>query len=470
MHLVGAGGAGMSALARLYLALGHTVSGSDASDSPALRDLAALGAAVHVGHDGRYVQGADLVVTTSAAPAQTPELVAARAQGIRLLKHAQALGELFNAQRGIAVAGTHGKTTTTAMIAFVLQRCGLEPKFQVGGELVDLGTSAGWGEGQWMVIEADEFDRRFLEYRPEIAVVTNVEPDHFEYFGSVAEMEGAFRDYLRNVLPGGAVVACAQEPRLATLLEEVNGRRIVRYGVPAAGSQPGPEWDWWASDVVLEPGGSRWTANKRAGQALITLRLQGRHNVLNALAALAVCDLAGVPLERAAPALGAFHGTRRRFQLAGSAAGVRVYEDYAHHPTEVRVNLEAARLLVPPGGRLWGVFQPHLYQRTEGLFEEFRGAFQAADQALLTDVYSPQGREPARAYRGTSELVAAMAAAGHPGARHVPDAAAARATLNAETRPGDVVVVMGAGPINALAYDLAGDLAARAPAPQGAST
>jgi UDP-N-acetylmuramate--alanine ligase len=460
----------MSALARLYLALGHTVSGSDASDSPALRDLAALGATVHVGHDGAYVRGTDLVVTTSAAPAQTPELVAARAQGIRLLKHAQALGELFNAQRGIAVAGTHGKTTTTAMIAFVLQRCGLAPKFQVGGELVDLGTSAGWGEGQWMVIEADEFDRRFLEYRPEIAVVTNVEPDHFEYFGSVAEMEGAFRDYLRNVLPGGAVVACAQEPRLAILLEEVNERRIVRYGVPAAGSQPGPEWDWWASDVVLEPGGSRWTANKRVAQAPITLRLQGRHNVLNALAALAVCDLAGVPLERAAPALGAFHGTRRRFQLAGSAAGVRVYEDYAHHPTEVRVNLEAARLLVPPGGRLWGVFQPHLYQRTEGLFEEFRGAFQAADLALLTDVYSPQGREPARAYRGTSELVAAMTAAGHPGARHVPDAGAARAALNAETRPGDVVVVMGAGPINALAYDLAGDLAARTAAPQGAST
>ena len=215
------------------------------------------------------------------------------------------------------------------------------------------------------------------------------------------------------------------------------------------------------------PGGGDEPAG-RAGP--VTLQLQGRHNVLNALAALAVCDLAGVPLERAAPALGAFHGTRRRFQLAGSAAGVRVYEDYAHHPTEVRVNLEAARLLVAPGGRLWGVFQPHLYQRTEGLFEEFRGAFQAADQALLTDVYSPRGREPARAYRGTSELVAAMTAAGHPGARHVPDAGAARATLNAETRPGDVVVVMGAGPINVLAYDLAGDLAARAPAPQSAST
>ena len=341
----------MSALARLYLALGHTVSGSDASDSPALRDLAALGATVHVGHDGAYVQGTDLVVTTSAAPAQTPELVAARAQGIRLLKHAQALGELFNAQRGIAVAGTHGKTTTTAMIAFVLQRCGLAPKFQVGGELVDLGTSAGWGEGQWMVIEADEFDRRFLEYRPEIAVVTNVEPDHFEYFGSVAEMEGAFRDYLApcpprgdrgRLRPGTAPGDPAGRGQRAAHRALRGPRRREpawpRVGLVGQRRRPG------AGGLALDG------QQARPDRAPVTLHLQGRHNVLNALAALAVCDLAGVPLERAAPALGAFHGTRRRFQLAGSAAGVRVYEDYAHHPTEVRVNLEAARLLVPPGG------------------------------------------------------------------------------------------------------------------------
>ena len=325
------------------------------------------------------------------------------------------------------------------MIAFVLERCGLAPKFQVGGELVDLGTSARWGEGEWMVIEADEFDRRFLEYRPEIAVVTNVEPDHFEYYGSVAEMEGAFRAYLASVLPGGhrGRLRPGAAPGGACC-EEVSGRRIVRYGIPAAGASLAPQWDWWASDVVLEPGGSRWTATRPAGRT--------------AGAAARALAAAGAPQRAQRPGRpGRLRPGRRppgarpprpgrRSTAPGaasswpaSAAGVRVYEDYAHHPTEVRVNLEAARLLVPPGGRLWAVFQPHLYQRTEGLFDEFRGAFQAADQALLTDVYSPQGREPARAYRGTAELVAAMTAAGHPGARHVPDAGAARATLNAET-------------------------------------
>jgi UDP-N-acetylmuramate--alanine ligase len=472
VHLVGIGGAGMSALARLYLAQGHAVSGSDESDSQALRDLAALGATVHVGHDAAFVEGADLVVASSAVPESRPELVAARGQGRRVLKHAQALGELFNRQRGIAVAGTHGKTTTTAMIAYVLERCGYAPKFQVGGELVDLGTSAAWGEGEWMVVEADEFDRRFLEYRPEIAVVTNVEPDHFEYYATVAEMEGAFGAFLERVVPGGTVVACAQEPRLARLLRDVRPARVLRYGIVPDGGAPGPDWDWWATEVRLTPGGSRSRVfRRRAGDgardgapaagvevARLALRLQGRHNVLNALAALACCEVVGVPPAAGAPALAGFNGTRRRFQLAGEGRGVRVFEDYAHHPTEVRVNLEAARLLLTDGGRLWGVFQPHLFQRTEGLFDEFAGAFGAADEVLLTDVYSPSGREPAGAYRGSADLVAAMIARGHGGARHVPDAQAARALLRDELRPGDVVVVMGAGPINALAWQLARDL------------
>ncbi len=469
IHMVGIGGSGMSALARLYLQQGHHVSGSDESDSPALRDLAALGAVVHAEHDVRYLGDADLVVTSSAVPAEKPELVAAREQGIPVLKHAQALGELFNSQRGIAVAGTHGKTTTTSMIAFVLERCGLRPKFQVGGELVDLDTSARWGVGEWMVVEADEFDRRFLEYRPEIAVLTNVEPDHFEYYDSVEEMEGAFVEFMGRVAPGGTIVACAHEVRLSHLLRHVGGRRIVRYGIaPQDGTaSPGPTrrpgWDWWASDVELTPGGSRCRVWREGdGRSVdLQLRLQGRHNVLNALAALAVCHLVGVPIAVAAGPLGEFHGTRRRFQLAGEGAGVRVYEDYAHHPTEVRVNLEAARLLVSPPGRLWAVFQPHLHQRTEGLFDEFVRAFDAADRVLLTDVYSPSGREPERAYRSSHDLVEAMA---RPGASYVPEAAAARAGLLAELRPGDVVVVMGAGPINALARQLADDLQ-RTPSP-----
>ena len=468
VHLVGIGGAGMSALARLYLAQGHAVSGSDESDSAALRALRDLGAAVEVGHDAAHVAGADLVVTSSAVPATRPELVAARAAGITVLKHAQALGALFNEQRGIAVAGTHGKTTTTSMIAFVLDACGRSPKFQVGGELVDLGTSARWGTGEWMVIEADEFDRRFLEYRPEIAVITNVEPDHFEYYASVEEMEGAFAAFLECVRPGGTVVACAQEPRLARLLAAGRERRVLRYGIAGGDPWSPGEGDWWADGVELTPGGSRCRVHRAGGPAggaplelQLQLQVQGRHNVLNALAALAVCATVGVPPDAGAAALAGFHGARRRFQLVGEAGGVRVYEDYAHHPTEVRVNLEAARLLLPPGGRLWSVFQPHLYQRTEGLFDEFAAAFDAADLVLLTDVYSPSGREPARAYRGSAELVAAVTARGHAGARHVPDADAARAALRSAWRPGDVVVVMGAGPINALAWQLAAGREAR---------
>jgi len=256
---------------------------------------------------------------------------------------------------------------------------------------------------------------------------------------------------------GGTIVACVHEARLARLLQHVSGRRILRYGIAADG-QPHPTgMDRWATDLQLTPGGSRcriWPI-EHSTPVELHLRLPGRHNVLNALAALAVCSRLGIPPSAAAVPLAEFHGNRRRFQPTGEGAGVRVYEDYAHHPTEVRVNLEAARLLLAPAGRLWAVFQPHLHQRTEGLFDEFLRAFDAADRVLLTDVYSPPGREPQRHYRGSRDLVMAMA---RPAAIYVPDAPAARAVLLAELRPGDIVVVMGAGPINALAWQLATDL------------
>jgi UDP-N-acetylmuramate--alanine ligase len=464
VHMVGIGGAGMSALARIYLEQGRTVSGSDETASTTLAELARLGATVHVGHAASHVGSAALVVYSSAVPANNPELREAERRGLRMQKHAQALGELFNARRGIAVAGTHGKTTTTSMIAFALERCGWQPAFQVGGELVDLNTSARWGSGEWMVIEADEFDRRFLEYRPEVAVVTNAEPDHFEYYTTVEEMYGAFAKFLSQVLPGGTVVACGEDERLTELVGQLGDRHIVRYGIASAESGPPPGWQWWTTDVRSDGGQMRCTVhcgetNGAAAQAAhLVLAVPGRHNVLNATAALAACSVVGVPLDAAAAALREFHGARRRLQLIGKAGGVGVYESYAHHPTEVRADLDAMRPLVPPAGRLWTVFQPHLLVRTERLFDQFARAFVGADRVVVTDVYSPSGREPAGAYRGSRELVHAMR---HVGAAHIGEPARARALLAAELRPRDVVLIMGAGPIVALAAEVVRDLAAR---------
>lgn len=463
VHMVGIGGAGMSALARLYLQQGARVSGSDESDSAALRDLAALGAEVHVGHDAGYLDDADLVVYSSAVPVTTPDLAEALRRGVRAIKHAQALGELFNRRRGIAVAGTHGKTTTSSMIAFILDRCGRDPSFQVGAELVDLRTSARWGSSEWMVIEADEFDRRFLEYVPEIEVVLNVEPDHFEYYGTYEAMRGAFEDFLGRVRPEGALVACGEDDTLTAMLGKSAARRIERYGIED-GNRVGEGWTWRAGGVKQLPGGSTFRLTIAEGAPVepameVRLSVPGRHNVLNALAALAACALAGVPPREAAPTLAAFHGAQRRFQLVGEEDGIRVYEDYGHHPTEVRVVLSAARPLVPPGGRLWVVFQPHLKVRTEKLFDWFARAFDEAEQVILTDVYSPSGREPEGPYRGSAELVAAM---GHAGARHVRTMEDARHVLAEELRAGDVLLVMGAGPIYQLSAEVVGDLRERA--------
>ncbi|HEV2125261.1 MAG TPA: Mur ligase family protein, partial [Chloroflexota bacterium] len=383
----------------------------------------------------------------------------------RALKHAQALGELFNTRRGIAVAGTHGKTTTTSMISFILERCGISPSFQIGGVSVDLGTSASWGQGEWMVIEADEFDRRFLEYRPEIAVVTNVEPDHFEYYGTYEQMRGAFADFLRQVQPQGTVVAYGDDLRLAGLLDEVLPPRVLRYGLTRGGAPAG--LDICASDVELTGQGSRFTVTLASPSGStqrtpVQLRVLGEHNVLNALAAIGASHLVGVPPAAAAEALSTFSGAERRFQLLADVEGIRLFEDYAHHPTEVRVNLEAAHRLVAPDGRLWAVFQPHLLTRTEMLFDEFTHAFDAADVVVIADVYSPAGREPAGNYRRSDALVSAIAARGHNGARHVPELADIRALLARELRAGDVVLVMGAGNVDELGRQAASDLKERA--------
>jgi UDP-N-acetylmuramate--alanine ligase len=452
--MVGIGGAGMSALARLYLEQGVAVSGSDQAASATLEDLAQLGAQTYVGSDPERIDGADVVVYSSAVPDSDAELHAARASGVRAIKHAVALGELFNTKRGIAIAGTHGKTTTTSMVSLILERAGLQPSFHVGGEMLDLGTSARHGAGEWFVIEADEFDRRFLEYDPEIAVINNVEPDHFEYYGTYERMRGAFADFLRRVRPGGTVVAWGEDARLTGLIDEVGPERVARFGFADAGRR----WDVTASDLRLSPRGSDLVVEADGEHAALRLVIPGVHNVRNALAAVTTSRLAGVPLTSAVATLAEFHGARRRLQLLADRDGIKVFDDYAHHPTAVRLMIEALRRQVAPGGRLWAVFQPHLRTRTEELFDEFTSAFTGADAVVIVDVYSPKGREPEGRYRGSAELVTAL---GHPNARHVPTLDEARAILGAELRPGDVAVVMGAGTIERLSQQVAQDVTAR---------
>lgn len=492
VHLIGIGGAGMSALARLYLQMGCTVSGSDASDSPTIASLRHLGAKIQIGHDPRLVTElaqADnpLVVMSSAVPATNPEVRASHELGLPVKKHAEALAWFANARRTIAVAGTHGKTTTTAMIATAMRRVGIDTSFQVGGELVDLETSASWGHSQWMAIEADEYDRRFLAYTPELAIITNVEPDHFEYYGSVPEMEQAFVDFLCRVLPNGTVVASRTPSRDADAgIERVltSARAIApdlsvtRYGQLDDGLDvPNNRTQWWIGNIREHAGGSTfrvWPATDAGnggnpgGPLEGRLSVPGQHNIMNAVAATIALVHSGVEPQVALDALANFHGVRRRFQLAGSHQGIRVFEDYAHHPTEVKVTLAAARFIAnpedagPPSGRLWAVFQPHLKIRTERLFDEFVQAFDGADIVIVTDVYSPPGREPAGAYRGAAELVNALNHRwNHQSerrARNIGEPTDAMSTLIEELQPGDVVLVMGAGPIDRLAHELSARL------------
>ena len=465
VHLIGVGGAGMSALARLYLATGATVTGTDATDSSVLNDLRALGAAIHVGHDASHVAQClsashRLVVSSSAVPASNPEIEAARAAGARMIKHAEALAAFVNDRRGIAIAGTHGKTTTTAMATTALLGGGVDPSFQIGGELIDLDTSAGMGSSDWIVVEADEFDRRFLEFTPEIAVVTNVEPEHFECYATVDLMEDAFVSFLERVKPGGAVVASrgagpARGKQLDRVLDrarlEARGVAVYRY----ASRTDAHAGDWTYGDFGQDGAGGRFVVTPPDG-APITARLAvpGEHNAMNAVAACLVATRAGVAPDVSLAALTSFRGVRRRYQVIADGS-IRVVEDYAHHPTEVRATLAAARASAP-SGRLWAVFQPHLRVRTERLFDDFVSALAGADRVVLADVYSPPGREPEGDYRGSQDLVTALSAA-HPHilSTYAPSNDAVVEAVVGHTAPGDLIVVMGAGPIDRVGREIA---------------
>jgi UDP-N-acetylmuramate--alanine ligase len=424
LHLVGLGGAGMSGYARVATQLGARVSGSDRADGPALAPLRALGVDVHVGHAAANVPDGDdvVVIHSTAIPPDNPERAAARERGLPDRPRAELLAELSALKRTIAVAGAHGKTTTTSMIAHAMLRCGMEPAYLIGGALRTTGHNADWGAGEWLVVEADESDRSMLSLRTEIAVVTNVELDHHATYGSLAEVRDVFRAFLEG--PPAAVLW--DRPDVVALRA---GAAHVAFDVPAP---------------VLEPGGSRfdWRGEE------VRLAVPGAHNARNAAAALEACLLAGADPGRAAAALADFAGAGRRFERLGTtAAGALVIDDYAHHPTEVAATIDAARTLRPR--RLFAIFQPHLYSRTQRLAAEFGAALARADVPAVLDVYP--ARERAEDFPGVSGLTIAEATAD--AGRQVlwlPDFTAAQAAIAPRLREGDVCLVLGAGDVDEL--------------------
>lgn len=435
LHIVGIGGSGLSAIARVLAARGHRVTGSDLRASALTEGLERLGVRVYVGHRAEQIGDAEWIVISSAIPETNPEVQAARAAGVPVVKRHRLLGALLGSYYGIAVAGTAGKTTTSAMIATVLHALGEDPSFIVGGVITGFGANARAGSGKHFVIEADEYDRTFFGLHPDVAVVTNVEMDHPDCFADLADVRSAFQTFLEGVAPGGTVLACAESPELGRVLEALqDGPRILTYGRP-------PEADYRLVDV--RPGSRGGMAGDvvQSGRVLATLDLQapGVHNLLNATAALAVADHLGLDPQAAAEALNAYAGVRRRFEEKGEAGGVLVVDDYAHHPTKVRATLAAARGRYP-GRTLWVVFQPHTYSRTEALWDEFAAAFDDADHVVVTDIFAARSRE--RATVSAADLAAAIR---HSDARYLGGREEIVEALVTMLRPGDVLLTLGAG-------------------------
>jgi UDP-N-acetylmuramate--alanine ligase len=461
IHFVGIGGIGMSGIAELLANLGYVVSGSDEKVSPITERLATLGVKVVQGHKAETVTGVDVVVASSAVRDSNPELVEAKRLGIPVIPRAEMLAELMRLRYSIAVAGAHGKTTTTSMIALVLERAGLDPTAVIGGRLSAFGSNARLGRGEIMVAEADESDRSFLKLFPTLAVITNIDHEHLENYRGFADLQQAFVDFANKVPFYGAVVACADDASLRETLPRMT-RRVVTYGL-----EPNSGADVIADDIAQGPMTVKATVVQRlrnaegttAERALgsLALNVPGRHNLQNALAAVAVGLELGLSFDRIAGGLGEFRGAERRFDVRGEAGGVLVIDDYGHHPTEIAAVLAAARGLNRP---ITVVFQPHRYSRTAALMDQFGPALAAADRIVLTDIY-PAGEAPVDGI--TLDALAAAIRA------HVrtPVEIVSRLTDVADTvvrlvAPGDVVITLGAGSIATVADELIRRLGAQA--------
>lgn len=454
IHFIGVGGFGLSAIARILLLRGFSVSGSDRGVGPLAEALARDGARIHKGHAAEYVNGADLVIASSAVPADHVEVVAAREAGIPVYKRSDVIGPLLAGHRVIAVAGTHGKTTTTAMIAHILTECGLEPGYIVGGMMKNTGTNAAAGRGEWIVVEADEYDNMFHGLRPDVAVLTSVEFDHPDFFDSKQAMMDSFRQFVAGLTADGVLIACndTPEPREIALERREKGGRTLLYGLKKPRQGSAGVWpDYLAWDSQTTTDGSIVFALERPDDAAFKrlssrMYLPGKYNIQNAVAALTVAHQLGVDLEAASRALTTFESTGRRFDVRGTAGPVTVVDDYAHHPTAIRACLDAARDRYPDAD-LWAVWQPHTYTRTKQLKRSYAAAFKAADHVLVTEIYAAR-EDPIPGVDGATIAEAVK----NPDVHYAPDFDTAvdilthgvSASTNGRARP-PVIIIMSAG-------------------------
>jgi UDP-N-acetylmuramate--alanine ligase len=474
VHMVGIGGAGMSGIARILLDRDGLVSGSDAKESRGLHALRARGAEIRIGHDASSLDllpgGPTAVITTHAAiPKTNPELVEARRRGIPVILRPAVLAKLMAGRTTLMVTGTHGKTTTTSMLIVALQHCGRDPSFAVGGELGEAGTNAHHGSGDCFVAEADESDGSLLEYTPNVAVVTNIESDHLDFYGSADAYVGVFDSFVERLAPGGALVVCTDDPGAAALAQRTEelGIRVLRYGSGPSDQLAGAmlSWEQQGTEAVAhielasEPGSA-------SRPRVMRLSVPGRHMALNALGALLAAAEVGAAVDDVLDGLAGFEGVRRRFELVGASGDgqtpnsqVRVFDDYAHHPTEISATLAAVRTVLEQSGngRSLVVFQPHLYSRTKAFAAEFGRALDAADEVFVLDVYGAR-EQPLVGISGASVAEHVSAAPVH----YIADFSAVAERVAAAAGPGDVIVTMGAGDVTMLGPEIVTALRARA--------
>ena len=438
IHFIGLGGAGMSGIARIMLAKGINISGSDAKDSSVLSGLKTLGAQVFIGHAASNIGDADILVVSSAIDQSNPEIIAANAKALVILTRAQALALLMSESKSVAVAGTHGKTTTTSMLTVALQQAGLDPSFAIGGMINRGGTNAHWGSGEIFIAEADESDGSFLAYKPFGAIVTNIELDHVDNFPDIESVNKIFVDFVNSIQPGGFLVAGIDSPGVAHLLSQIERRdiEIITYGESA---------DYSISHVSLQPTESHARITK-LGKVLgeISLTIPGNHNVENATAALATAIKLGAPVADLLVGLNKFSGAKRRFENRGTVGGVTVIDDYGHHPTEVKVTLETAKRFAG-SGRVIAIFQPHRYSRTAMFVDQFAEVLELADHTYLLEIYAASEA----AMPGVSSILIANAMKSE-SVTFEPSMIDVVSYAVSEAKPGDLIITLGAGDVNLL--------------------